>query len=146
MTADRLRARDAKRRQAGFTLVELLVVLAILGLLVALATPQVLKYLDSSKVSTAKIEVDNLSTALDLFKVDMARYPTTEEGLAALVEAPPGAEKWQGPYVKKNTSFRDPWGRPWSYRSPGEHGDFDLYSSGSDKGGTGGAGQIIANW
>jgi general secretion pathway protein G len=135
-----------RQPQAGFTLVELLVVLAILGLLVALATPQVLKYLDTSKVSTAKIEVENLLAALDLFKIDMDRYPTTEEGLAALVEAPPGAADWKGPYVKKNTSFTDPWGHPWNYRSPGEHGTFDLYSAGPNQGGAGGAGQIIANW
>ena len=119
-------------REAGYTLMELLVVLAILGLLAAIATPMVLHYLDSAKVSTAKTEVSNLSAGLDLFKYDVGRYPTTEEGLEALVSAPEGVENWNGPYVKKTTKLTDPWGLSYNYRFPGTHGgEFDLYSYGA---------------
>ncbi len=123
----------ARRRndEAGYTLMELLVVLAILGLLAAIATPMVLHYLDSAKVSTAKTEVSNLAAGLDLFKYDVGRYPTTQEGLEALVSAPEGVDNWNGPYVKKTTKLTDPWGRPYNYRFPGSHGEFDLYSYGA---------------
>ncbi|HTT85178.1 MAG TPA: type II secretion system major pseudopilin GspG [Rhizomicrobium sp.] len=118
--------------EAGYTLMELLVVLAILGLLAAVATPMVLHYLDSAKVSTAKTEVSNLSAGLDLFKYDVGRYPTTEEGLEALISAPEGVENWNGPYIKKTTKLNDPWGHPYNYRYPGTHGgEFDLYSYGA---------------
>ncbi|HUD52756.1 type II secretion system major pseudopilin GspG, partial [Parvibaculum sp.] len=120
----------------GFTLIELLVVLAILALLTAIATPQVLKYLASAKVSAAHTQVESLSSALDLYKLDVGRYPNTQEGLSALVAAPAGVDSWNGPYVKKKTSLVDPWGHPYGYRSPGEHGEFDLYSDGPDTGGT----------
>ena len=125
--------RLAPRRtdEAGYTLMELLVVLAILGLLAAIATPMVLHYLDSAKVSTAKTEVSNLAAGLDLFKYDVGRYPTTEEGLQALVVAPEGADNWNGPYVKKTTKLNDPWGHPYNYRFPGTHAEFDLYSYGA---------------
>src|ERR1700746_2363489 len=97
------RAARTRRSEGGYTLMELLVVLAILGLLAAIATPMVLHYLDSAKVSTAKTEVSNLAAGLDLFKYDVGRYPTTEEGLEALVSAPQGVDNWNGPYVKKTT-------------------------------------------
>ena len=130
-----LRSRISQRRksdEAGYTLMELLVVLAILGLLAAVATPMVLHYLDSAKVSTAKTEVSNLSAGLDLFKYDVGRYPTSEEGLQALVSAPEGVENWNGPYVKKTTKLSDPWGHPYNYKFPGTHGgEFDLYSYGA---------------
>jgi general secretion pathway protein G len=118
--------------EAGYTLMELLVVLAILGLLAAVATPMVLHYLDSAKVSTAKTEVSNLSAGLDLFKYDVGRYPTTQEGLEALVIAPEGVENWNGPYIKKTTKLSDPWGHSYNYKYPGTHGgEFDLYSYGA---------------
>ena len=130
-----LRARlsgRGKTGEAGYTLMELLVVLAILGLLAAVATPMVLHYLDSAKVSTAKTEVSNLSAGLDLFKYDVGRYPTTQEGLEALVSAPEGVENWNGPYIKKTTKLSDPWGHPYNYRFPGTHGgEFDLFSYGA---------------
>jgi general secretion pathway protein G len=137
--------RENRRNDHGYTLMELLVVLAILGLLAAIATPMVLHYLDSAKVHTAKTEVANISAGLDLFKFDVGRYPTTQEGLGALLQAPPGIDNWSGPYVKKMNGFSDPWGRPYVYHAPGEHGDFDLYSYGA-KGSPSGDKPAIANW
>ena len=121
-----------RRAAAGFTLLELLVVLAILGLLAVVATPQVLKYLGKAKHETAKVQIQNLGTALDLYRFEVGRYPTTQEGLAALVAAPTGAARWNGPYVKKRESLTDPWDRPYGYRSPGQHGAYDLYTLGAD--------------
>lgn len=132
------------RGEEGFTLVELLVVLAILALLALIATPQVLKYLDRAKVSAAHTQVESLSSALDLYKLDVGRYPTTEEGLEALVVAPAGSESWNGPYIKKKASLTDPWGHPYVYRSPGEHDVFDLSSNGPDGGG--GNAPPITSW
>jgi general secretion pathway protein G len=125
--------RRPRRGEAGYTLMELLVVLAILGLLAAIATPLVLHYLDSAKVSTARTEIANLEASLDLFKYDAGHYPTTGEGLEALLKPPPGVDNWNGPYVKKTAGLKDPWGQPYHYRSPGEHGEFDLFSYGADK-------------
>ncbi len=135
------------RSAPGFTLVELLVVLAILALLAAVVTPQVLKYLARAKVNTTQVQIQNLSTALDLFHVDVGRYPTTAEGLKALTEAPSGTSNWAGPYVKRADPLMDPWGHPYNYRSPGEHGEFDLFSLGPENGGSAGnESQVIANW
>lgn len=119
-----------RKAEAGFTLMELLVVLAILGLLAAIATPMVLHYLDSAKLSTAKTEVSNLEASLDLYKYDVGSYPTTEQGLQALISAPQGVDNWNGPYVKKTTKLTDPWGHPYLYKNPGDHGDYDIYSYG----------------
>lgn len=139
--------RDQHWRRRGFTLIELLVVLAILGLLVSVATPQVLKYLANAKIETARIQIRSMSTALDLFFADTGRYPTTEEGLKALVSAPHGLERWAGPYVKKNDTLNDPWGRPFVYMSPGEHGPFDLSSNGPEaRGARDGAAPAMRNW
>ena len=91
-----------------------------------------LHYLSSAKVSVAKTELANLEAGLDLFKYDVDRYPTTDEGLQALLKAPPGIENWNGPYIKKAAGIKDPWGQPYHYRSPGEHGAYDLYSDGPD--------------
>jgi general secretion pathway protein G len=142
-----LALRRSAPRQGGFTLVELLVVLAILGLIVALVTPQVLKYLSKARTDTARIEIQTLGNALDLYRLDMHRYPTQQEGIAALVEQPPGTEAWNGPYLKQKKMPLDPWGRPYIYRSPGEHGDYDLYTLGADgvPGGTG-ENQDITSW
>lgn len=134
-------------RQRGFTLIELLVVLAILGLLAALATPQVVKYLGKARTDTARIEIKNIGAALDLFIIDNGRYPTQQEGLNALVEEPTGLASWRGPYLKTKGAPVDPWGRPYQYRFPGEHGEYDLYSLGADNA-PGGAGdnEDIASW
>lgn len=123
-------------------------VLVILGLLVGVAAPRVMKYLGGAKVDTARIQIERLSNVLDLYLLEVGRYPTQEEGLLALVEAPPGVERWNGPYLKKNrAALNDPWGNPYVYRFPGEHGDFDLYSLGADgkEGGEGNA-RDITNW
>lgn len=125
--------RPVDGRQSGFTLVELLVVLAILGLLVAIASPQVLKYLSRAKVDTAQIEIKNLSAALDLYMIDVGRYPTQQEGLAALITNPGGLPTWHGPYLKATAVPLDPWGHPYQYRIPGQHGDYDLYTLGADQ-------------
>jgi general secretion pathway protein G len=136
-----------RRRDEGFTLLELLVVLAILGLLAALVGPQVLKYLGTSRTQTAKVQIENISASLDHFQLDVGRYPNADEGLSALVERPPNAPNWNGPYLKKRSGLIDPWGQPYLYRSPGKHGDVDIYSLGSDKaeGGQGEA-QDVGNW
>jgi len=138
--------RKIRGGQDGYTLVELLVVLAILGLLATIATTQVLKYFASAKISTAHVQVESLSSALDLYKIDMGRYPTTQEGLAALKVKPPAAENWNGPYVKNTTSLNDPWGHPYSYSSPGKHGEFDLSSNGPNGENGNGADPPIKNW
>lgn len=138
----------SRRRQRGFTLVELLVVLVILGFLAALAAPRVTKYLGSAKVDTATIQIERLSSVLDLYLLEVGNYPSDDQGLLALVEAPPGVERWNGPYLKKGaTALADPWGNPYVYRFPGEHGDYDLYSLGAD-GKEGGDGQDkdVTNW
>jgi general secretion pathway protein G len=134
-------------RERGFTLVELLVVLVILGLIAAFAAPQVIKYLGRAKTDSAAIQIERLSGILDLYRLEVGNYPSTEEGLQALVERPIDAENWNGPYIKKADALFDPWGRAYVYRRPGEYGVFDLYSLGAD-GSEGGEGedQDLTNW
>ena len=124
--------RNSPSSEQGFTLVELLVVLAILGLLVAVATPQVLKYLARAKNDTAHIEIKSLETSLDLFMIDVGRYPTQQEGLQVLVTNPGGIPGWHGPYLKATNVPLDPWGHAYQYRFPGQTGDYDLYTQGAD--------------
>jgi general secretion pathway protein G len=127
--------------------VELLVVMAILGLLALISVPQVIKYLDGAKLSTAKTAVESLSSTLDLLRMDAGRYPTTEEGLDALLSPPAGMTGWNGPYVKKKAQLSDPWGRRYHYRSPGQHGEFDLFSTGPKPEESGSESEpAIANW
>jgi general secretion pathway protein G len=146
----RIRAGAAGRHaggEAGFTLVELLVVLVIMVLLASLVAPRVIGYLGTSRTKAAKVQIQSLTTALELYKIDVGRYPTTSEGLKALTEAPPGAGSWNGPYLTKKDVPSDPWGRPFTYRSPGEHGAFDIVSLGADNqpGGTG-ENEDIVSW
>ena len=139
--------RRGRGKPNGYTLVELLVVLAILGLLVALAAPRVIKYLGSAKSDTAKIQIEKLAGVLDLYRLELGRYPTDEEGLAALVEKPAQADGWNGPYLKNRDSLTDPWGKPYVYKSPGDHGEYDLYTLGADgKEGGEGEDKDVANW
>ena len=128
-------------------MIELLVVLAILALLAGLVGPQVMKALEDSKTKTAGIQIEDLGAALDLYRLDVGRYPNDSEGLTALVEKPAGAERWNGPYLKKRVVPKDPWNYNYVYRSPGEYGPYDLYSLGSDnaEGGTGEA-QDVVSW
>ena len=126
------RRRPRRRRQAGFTLVELLVVLIILGLIAAFAAPRVIKFVGGAKTDSAKIQIERLSGVLDLYRLQVGRYPNEDEGLNALMEQPADAPDWEGPYLKKADALIDPWRRPYIYRFPGEHGDYDLYSLGAD--------------
>jgi general secretion pathway protein G len=138
---------DGARRGTGFTLIELLVVLVILGLLAGLVGPQVLRYLGSAKSDTAALQIEELGGGLDLFHLEVGRYPTTEEGLVALVSEPAGSRNWNGPYLKKKRVPQDPWGNEYSYRSPGENGAYDLFSLGAD-GAEGGDGENrdVVSW
>jgi general secretion pathway protein G len=122
----------AAASRAGFTLVEMLVVLVIIGLIMGLVGPRVLNYLTDAREKTARLQIESFSNALDLFFVDAGRYPTTAEGLAALAQRPPGVDVWNGPYVKGGTVPQDPWGNAYIYRSPGQHGQFDIVSLGAD--------------
>lgn len=124
--------KEVPGKEAGFTLVELLVVLVILGLIVGLVAPQVIKYLGSSKAKATQIQVARISTVLDLYNLDVGRYPSTAEGLDALVNRPQDLASWNGPYIRKADSLVDPWGKPYVYVSPGQNGAFDLYSLGAD--------------
>ncbi len=141
--------RNRPRCAAGFTLIELLVVLLILGLIAGLAGPQVMSYLGESKTKTAKLQIEELSNSLDLFKLDVGRYPDSQEGLQALVQAPSsvGADRWRGPYLRKKSVPKDPWGNDYHYVSPGTHGAFDILSLGSDgKEGGDGESRDVTNW
>ncbi len=121
-----------RRRSRGFTMIELLVVIIILAAIAAIAVPAYMNHLAKSRVSTAKIQIDRLGSILDAYLLDVGRYPTPEEGLQALLEAPAGVDRWNGPYLKNREALNDPWGAPYLYRSPGQHGKYDLYSLGSD--------------
>ena len=127
------RRRDGRiDREAGFTLVELLIVLTILVLLASLIGPRVIGYLSSSKTKAAKVQIEAVAATLQLYRLDNGRYPTTSEGLKALVERPANANAWNGPYLTKKEVPNDPWGRPYNYRSPGQNGEFDVFSLGAD--------------
>jgi general secretion pathway protein G len=130
--------------QQGFTLVEMLVVITIIGLIMGLIGPRVLNYLSESKVKAAKIQLQSFAGALDLFYLDAGRFPSTAEGLAALVRQTPGVAAWNGPYLKGGNIPNDPWNHGYVYRSPGEHGPYDIVSYGADgqEGGSGVAAEI----
>lgn len=131
----------------GFTLIELLVVLVILGLLAGLVGPQVMRYLGESKTRTAEVQLQELASALDLYRLDVGGYPTAEQGLEALVRQPPDVARWNGPYLRKRAVPEDPWGHQYHYRFPGQHGAFDVWSHGAD-GQPGGEGESadVVGW
>ena len=118
--------------QRGFSLVEMLVVLALIGMVTALIGPQVVGYLGGAKEDTAKAEIANLETSLDLFKLDVGRYPNDREGLQALVAKPSGVDRWHGPYLQHADVPADPWGHPYVYQTPGHNAAYDLYTRGPD--------------
>jgi general secretion pathway protein G len=134
------------RRARGFTLLELLVVLVIIGLLAGYVAPRYFSQVGKSEIKAAQAQINSLEKALDHYRLDIGRYPSTEQGLKALMERPQNEAKWQGPYLQKALPL-DPWGRAYLYKSPGEHGEFDLWSLGKDgqQGGTG-EGADVTNW
>ena len=140
------RCPDPSDARSGFTLLELLVVMVIIGLLAAYVAPRYFSQLGKSEVRSAQAQVAALRSALDTYRLDVGRYPSTEQGLAALLTRPQGVARWSGPYLQKALP-PDPWGRPYQYKSPGEHGDFDLFSFGRD-GQPGGSGDDadITSW
>jgi general secretion pathway protein G len=119
------------RSSSGFTLIELIVVVVIIGLLAGLVLPQFIRQEEKAKLKAARAQIELLATALDTFRLDVGRYPTSEEGLQALRQKPGGLERWDGPYLKKDIPL-DPWGKPYNYKSPGDHGPYDITSYGAD--------------
>ncbi len=138
--------RKRRRGQAGFSLIELIVVLVILGLLATVVGPKVMERLKGAKRELAKVQIAELEQALDLYSFDMGHYPQGNEGLQALLNNP-GGDQWKGPYLKKNSVPKDPWGREYVYRSPGQHGEYDLLALGAD-GQEGGEGENadVTSW
>ena len=130
----------------GFTLLELLVVMVIIGLLAGYVGPKYFSQIGKSEIKLAKAQIDSLEKSMDQYRLDTGHYPSMEDGLAALVNRPASESKWDGPYLKKNVPM-DPWGNPYVYKIPGEHGEFDLLSYGKD-GQMGGEGEAadVTNW
>lgn len=141
-------AQTAGKRDSrgGFTLVELLVVLVILALIMGLVGPRVLNYLTSSREKAAALQINGFKSSLDLFFLDAGRYPTTSEGLDALVRKPAGVERWGGPYIQQANIPADPWGNPYLYAAPGTKAPFKITSNGADgrPGGTGTDADIVS--
>jgi len=138
--------KEKPHRHAGFTLIELMIVLFILGLLAALVAPRLMGRVGKAKQKTAQAQIQMLATALDLYHLDVGRYPTDEEGLRSLYAKPESLSSWSGPYLDKAVP-KDPWARDYVYKCPGEHGPYDLYSLGAD-GQPGGESENadITNW
>ena len=135
-----------KTRQAGFTPIELLVVLTILAMLAALVVPRVFRSLEKAKVNTAKAQISAFESAIGAYRLDVGSFPTTDQGLQALRVKPTGLENWDGPYIPKDVPL-DPWGHPYVYRCPSDHGDYENISYGADgREGGDGPDQDIVSW
>lgn len=118
------------RRDAGVTFLEVLAVLVILGMIATIATPPVIRHLAKARIDTGRLQLQGVAASLDMFQLDMGRYPTQEEGLAVLLTRPENTPRWNGPYVKRVENLSDPWGKMFVYKIPGDHGDYDLFSDG----------------
>ncbi len=142
----KLKIRDRQTRLSGFTLLELLVVMVIIGLLAAYVAPKYFSQIGKSETKTAMAQINALGKALDQYRLDVGHYPNSAQGLAALFTRPANEAKWDGPYLQKNVPS-DPWGKSYVYKQPGEHGEYDLLSYGKD-GQLGGSGEAadITNW
>jgi general secretion pathway protein G len=147
MSNSTIKRRSKSSIQRGFTLMELLVVLAILGLLMGLVGPTVLNQLSGAKVKTTGLQIKDMEQALEMYKLDVGRFPTTEQGLIALVEKPVSASGWNGPYLKAKNVPLDPWKNEYHYKYPGEHAELDIYSYGQNNA-PGGDGEDtdVGNW
>ena len=127
----RCRPRSERQQQAGFTLLELLVVMVIIGLLASIVAPQYFAQIGKSNAKVARAQIESFGQALDQYRLDVGHYPTSEQGLISLFAAPNNVPQWRGPYLKRGIP-NDPWGQAYQYRAPGQHGEYDLLSLGSD--------------
>ena len=136
-----------RRNMSGMTLIEILVVLVLIGVVLGIVGGNFIGRGEKAKADAAKIEIGQIGQSLDLFKLEVGRYPTSQEGLQALISAPPGLTNWNGPYWKKSTLPKDPWGNEYRYSAPGQHGPYDILSYGADgKEGGEGANKDILSW
>jgi len=139
--------RPMRRNMSGMTLIEILVVLVLIGIVLGIVGGNFIGRGEKAKADAAKIEIGQIGQSLDLFKLEVGRYPTSQEGLQALISAPPGLANWNGPYWKKSTLPKDPWGNEYRYSAPGQHGPYDIMSYGADgKEGGEGANKDILSW
>lgn len=144
---ERSRVRRQREGEAGFTLIEVLIVLGIIALLATVVTPQVWRYMGQARSETARIQLSAITTAMELYALDNGGYPSQQVGLSALVRQPAGAPRWRGPYLKKSDGLVDPWGRPYGYKIPGRQSAYEVFTLGRDNA-TGGNGedQDIVAW